>query len=346
MGETVGEHTPGSLAGPPGTASLSPAASPNQPGDEDVHRLVFHGRGASLLGIHVVNVFLTLLTLGVYFFWAKARVRRYLFGQTAFAGDRFAFHGTGGEMLRGFVKALVIFGIPITVLNWLPQLLGAGVAVKLAASLAAYGFILAFVPIARTGARRYRLSRTSWRGIRFSFRGRTGEYVRIFVVGSVLSTVTLGLYYPVFATRNQAFMIRYSRFGDAAFDFDGRGRDLLVSFIYAVLLTVPTFGFAWFWFSATQRRYFWEHTQFMGARFACTITGARLLGLKLGNLAIIALSLGLAWPLATVRTARFNLRHVTLAGPLELGAVRQDATAPGATGEGLLGFLDTDVSLG
>jgi uncharacterized membrane protein YjgN (DUF898 family) len=323
-----------------------PMAAPGAPGAGAAHRLVFHGRGESLFGMHVVNVFLTLLTLGVYFFWAKARIRRYLFGQTAFQGDRFAFHGTGGEMLLGFVKALLVFGLPLALLNWLPQLLGADASVKIAASVAAYAVVLTVVPIARTGARRYRLSRTSWRGIRFSFRGRTVDYIRLFVAGSLLSAATVGLYYPIFATRSQAFMIRGSRFGDARFDFDGHGRDLMVRFVYAVLLTLPTLGIVWFWFIAAQRRYFWEHTRFMGARFWCGITGPRLLGLKLGNLLVIVLTLGLAWPLATVRTARFNCRHIALVGPLDLGAVRQDATTASATGEGLLGFLDTDVSLG
>ena len=44
--------------------------------------LLFHGSGGSLFGIHVVNVLLTLVTLGVYYFWAKTRVRVYLMSQT------------------------------------------------------------------------------------------------------------------------------------------------------------------------------------------------------------------------------------------------------------------------
>ena len=89
---------------PPAASTARPAAT---------HHLLFRGRAGSLLGIHIVNVFLTLLTFGVYFFWAKARVRRYLFAQTELDGDRFAFHGRGLEMLVGFVKAVIIFGLPV-----------------------------------------------------------------------------------------------------------------------------------------------------------------------------------------------------------------------------------------
>lgn len=80
------------------------------PPDASVRRLYFYGAGGTLFGIHVVNVLLTLLTLGVYHFWARARVRRYLWGQTELLGDRFAYHGTGPEVARGWLRALLIFG--------------------------------------------------------------------------------------------------------------------------------------------------------------------------------------------------------------------------------------------
>jgi len=310
------------------------------------HRLAFHGRGGSLLGIHVVNVLLTLCTAGVFYFWARVRVRRYLFAQTSFANDRFAFHGRGIEVLVGFLKAVLVFGLPIAALNWLPALLDAGPAATIAASLGAWALALVLVPVARAGARRYRLSRTSWRGIRFSFRGSTPAYVRLFVTGWLLTLVTLGLYYPWFATHTHGYLTRHCRFGSGRFAFDGQGRDLLVDFLYAILLTLPTLGVCWFWFTAAKRRYFWRHTTFEGARFACTITGGNLLGLRLGNAALVLLTLGLGWPFATVRNARFVCRHVTLAGPLDLDAVRQESREATATGEGLLGLLEADLSFG
>ena len=57
------------------------------------------------------------------------------------------------------------------------------------------------------GARRYRLSRTSWRGIRFSFRGHVWALIKIFILGSFLTGLTLGLYYPFFLVSRQAFMV-------------------------------------------------------------------------------------------------------------------------------------------
>ncbi|MEE8224479.1 MAG: DUF898 family protein, partial [candidate division NC10 bacterium] len=67
-------------------ATLYPAGS-----DGHVHGLFFHGTGGSLFGIHIVNMFLTVITLGIYYFWGKTKVRNYLWSQTDFAGDRFAY---------------------------------------------------------------------------------------------------------------------------------------------------------------------------------------------------------------------------------------------------------------
>src|SRR5215510_8374244 len=79
---------------------------------EETRRLQFHGSAQTLFGIWIVNVFLTLLTLGVYYFWAKVRIREYLLSQTSFEGDRFAYHGTGTELLIGWIKAMLCVGIP------------------------------------------------------------------------------------------------------------------------------------------------------------------------------------------------------------------------------------------
>jgi uncharacterized membrane protein YjgN (DUF898 family) len=291
----------------------------------------------------VVNVLLILATLGIYYFWGKTRVRRYLFGQTEFEGDRFAYHGTGQELLLGFTRAFVVFFVPILALSLIRDVLDVDPSLK---GLAAFGvsvLLLVFIPVAMVGARRYRLSRTSWRSIRFSFRGRAGQFVGIFLKGTLLLG---GLYYPWFATRRQAFMVSHSHFGNEPFAFDARGRDLFWPYVLALLLTLPTLGLAWVWFIAHRRRFFWNHTAFGGARFQSTVTGGALLGLWLVNAALLLATLGLAWPWARVRTIRFTFRYLALAGPLDVERIRQQALQPTATGEGLAGFLDTGFDLG
>ena len=308
-------------------------------------RLTFHGSGGTLFGIQIVNLLRTLVTLGVYRFWGKVRVRRYLLSQTAFEGDRFAYHGTGKELLLGFLKAVLLFLLPITALNVAGQLSGdefLAIASQISISVA----VSLFIPMAMVGARRYRLSRTSWRGIRFSFRGKTWDFIKLFIAGSLLTSLTLGLYYPVFQTKVQAFMVSHSRFGQRSFRFDGRGRDLLRPFLFALLLTLPTLGLCWFWFRANKIRYFWQHTSFETARFRSTMTGRQLLNLTIGNVLLLVITLGFAWPWVLVRSGRFALAYLTIDGALDLAGIVQEPQAVSATGDALSGFLGAELDFG
>jgi uncharacterized membrane protein YjgN (DUF898 family) len=309
-----------------------------------VHRLAFHGNGGSLFGIHIVNVLLTLVTLGVYYFWGKTRVRAYLWGQTEIAGDRFAYHGTGKELLIGTLKAGVLFLVPMLLLNVVPPL-ELGTWVTVGAIVLAYALFGVLIPIAIVGARRYRLSRTSWRGIRFSFRGRALDFVKLFLRDGLLTLVTLGLYYPVFAAHRQAFLVPHSYFGSQRFGFDGRPRELFNLYALLWLLWLPTLGLYWFWFQARRQRYMWSHTTLGAARFHSTVTGGALFGLHVVNLLLLLVTLGFALSWVKVRTMRLTFRYLALVGPVDLDAIAQEAQPASATGEGLAGWLDTGLEL-
>jgi uncharacterized membrane protein YjgN (DUF898 family) len=329
-------------AAPPAAVAVQTAAP--EPAARGSRRLTFKGSGGALFGIQVTNTCLTLLTLGIYYFWGKVKVRAYLLSQTEFEGDRFAYHGTGKELLLGYLKAMVVVGVPVLVLS-LPELLGAPALAQAAAQFLLGVLVMVFMPVAMVGARRYRLSRTSWRGIRFSFRGPAREFVNLFLNGSLLTTLTLGIYYPYFLVRRQAFMISHSYLGSQRFGFDGRGRDLLWSWVGAALLLVPTLGLSWFWFAARTQRYFAEHTTFGAGRFASTVRGHNVAAFTLTNWLLIIVTLGIAMPWATVRSLRFMFRFLSLDGAPDFGAVRQDTRAASASGEGLSGLLDADFGV-
>jgi uncharacterized membrane protein YjgN (DUF898 family) len=321
---------------------------PIQPGAEagQSRRLSFHGGGGALFGIHVVNIFLTIVTLGIYYFWGKVRVRSYLLSETEFEGDRFSYHGTGKELLLGSLKAILIFGVPVAILRVAPDLLAAPNAIRGLAGFLASLILWVFFPFAIVGARRYRLSRTSWREIRFSFRGSAWEFIKLFLGGSLLTGITFGLYYPVFESRRYAFMTSHSYLGNEKFRFDGKDGGLFGTFLLVLLLFLPTLGVSWFWFLAKKQRYFWEHTSFGAARFRSTVTGGRLLLLHLGNLLLLVMTLGFAWPWVMVRNLRFTFTYLTLEGPLNLESIRQEAQAASATGDALASFLDAGLDLG
>src|SRR5712692_2643736 len=239
---------------PPPTGSTQPPAPPAPlpppvdlppppvPASTSIRRPRFHGSGGTLFGIHVVNVLLTLVTVGIYYFWAKTRIRGYLSSQSEIESDRFAYHGTAKELMLGTLKAVLVFGLPILLLNVVRDVLEVPLLFKVVAGVVSGSLVFVFFPIAMVGARRYRLSRTSWRGIRFSFRGHVRELIKIFLLGRFLTGLTLGLYYPFFLVSRQAYMVSHAYFGSEKFDFSGRGRELFGPFLVAILLTLPTLG--------------------------------------------------------------------------------------------------------
>ncbi len=145
-------------------------------------KLEYHGTGGTLLGISIVNLLLTILTLGIYSFWARTKLRRYFYAETELAGDRFAYHGTAMELLRGWLRAIGVLILVGIVFAGLFALVGSTsenaaptprqVFLQLGVSVLYMATLATLVAIAVNGARRYRFSRSSWRSIRFSFRGR------------------------------------------------------------------------------------------------------------------------------------------------------------------------------
>jgi uncharacterized membrane protein YjgN (DUF898 family)/tetratricopeptide (TPR) repeat protein len=309
--------------------------------------IAFNGRGGALFGIWSVNMAFTLLTLGLYFFWGKIRVRRYFWGQAELAGDRFAFHGTGRELLFGWLKAapalaLVLWGPGLLDLAWENPnagLYGAGVA---------FGLLGLLWPLAEIGASRYRLSRTSWRAVRFSFRGAAWPYMKLWLGGMALWVLTLGLWAPFFDAARRRYMLAHTHFGDARFECDIHGRDLFAFHLVSWVLFLPSAGISYFWYKALAERYYWSRTKLVHnqeesrAEFECSLRGVDLLVLWIQTMATLALSLGLAWPWTRIWEARLRLQTITMTGDFRPGRIRQSATAAGAAGEGAADFLGLD----
>ncbi len=330
----------------------------------------FHGTGSTLLGMQIVNICFSMATLGVYHFWGKAKIRRYLFSQTAFAGDRFVYHGTGKELYQGFLKAMLVFGIPYFLLVAVHTFLALPTWIDMLSQVLGGLVLSLYVPIAMINARRYRLTRTSWRGIRFSFRGRTKDFMTLYIRGWCFTVLTLGTYYPYFQTRRQAFLYSHTYVGNQRFDFTGHGSGLMVPFAvtlfvtYAVLLLcgltlafqltnagltlllIPlVLGPVWIWLLGQKHKYFWDHTTFGSACFSSGITWQKLLSLYLGNIGLLLVTLGFAWPWVTARNARFYTSTLSLRGAANFDNILQDLTVSSVTGEGLSNLLDTGFDM-
>lgn len=128
----------------------------------------FHGTWQEFAGIAFPNLLLTIVTLGIYRFWATTREREYLWGKTDFIDERLEWTGRGIELFIGFIMVFFLIGLPLIFLQFGAQALilrgYEGAAVIL--SIIAFFMIFYLGGLAYFRALRYRLSRTYWRGIR------------------------------------------------------------------------------------------------------------------------------------------------------------------------------------
>ncbi|MYK57552.1 MAG: DUF898 domain-containing protein, partial [Rhodospirillaceae bacterium] len=79
-----------------------------------IHRLTHDGRSGELFVIFLINLALSILTLGIYRFWGRTRIRRYVWSQTSLLGEPLEYTGRGVELFLGFLFALVVIYGPIT----------------------------------------------------------------------------------------------------------------------------------------------------------------------------------------------------------------------------------------
>ena len=313
-------------------------------------KLRYHGEGGSLFGLMFVNALLSVITLGIYSFWARNKVREFHYSHTEMDGDRFAYHGTGGELLIGALKASAIFVLIFLGVFGITYALDGtnqpSPGTQTIVTIFVYTAFALLMMVAVNGARRYRLSRSSWRGIRFSFHGKLGDFMGMMIKGIALSIVTLGFYTPFFQAERRAFLVNNVRFGSEPLIYKGEGRALFWPYVKYLLLFVPTLGLYSIWYAAYLHRYHWNHTEMRGARFQSSVEGGELFALTITNIVLAMITLGIATPWIITRTHAFWCEQLMLVGTVEWASIEQRAQQATGTAEGLAEGLDIDVGIG
>lgn len=125
--------------------------------------LRFEGSGWEYFKIWIVNILLVIVTLGLYYPWAKVRNHRYFYANSTLDGRNFEYHATGKQLFLGYFIALVLFIIFATVQNIWPIM---------SAVLILVGFVA--LPWVIWRSFKFNLRVTSFSNVRFSFSGGLG----------------------------------------------------------------------------------------------------------------------------------------------------------------------------
>ena len=188
---------------------------------------------------------LELVTLGFYRFWLANDMRRHLWSHTSVDGDALEYTGTAKELLIGFLVALAIL-LPVYLVYFFIGL--EAERLQAFASIPLILFFYLFAKFANYRARRYRLSRTIWRGVRFWMTGSGWAFAWRAGLWSLLAILTFGLTLPAAKAALERYKMRHSHYGDLPGRFDGTGWTLFkrfwwlwfgTVFIFAVLAMTP-----------------------------------------------------------------------------------------------------------
>ena len=201
-------------------------------------RLVgFLGRWASLLGIILVNSLLSIVTLGVYRFWARTRLRQFFWNSIDVDGDPLEYTGRGLELFVGFliaVAVLVPLSIGYSILSIFLQTTAPDVSD--AVNFLYFIALLWLGQYAYFRARRYRLVRTVWRGIRAGQDGSAAGYAWLWFGYAVLSVITLGWAVPWMTAELQKYEVEHARFGVENFRYEGSGSELFRAWVPCIVM--------------------------------------------------------------------------------------------------------------
>jgi len=356
-------------APPPLPPALPPTIGPTR----TEYPFEFGGNAREYFRIWVVNLALSIVTLGIYSAWAKVRTERYFYGNTTLAGVPFEYLAKPWPILKGRIIAVILFG---------SYVLAGQFSIKL--QLAAAGAIALLTPwlIVRGAAFRARYS--SWRGLTFRFVPDYAEaYVRYLLLG-IPMVLSLGLMYPFVKAKQKAFFVEHHRYGGRWFTFRATPGQfyppyliagaVIVAWMFVVSIlagviaamfigpthaappawfiyafVVPVYGgyFAiWAFLAAALANIVYNNADLGQHRFRSTLKGHRLLWIYVGNTLAILVSVGFLIPWAKVRLARYRAESLRVLAAGDLADFRTESKDDvGAAAAEMDGLFDIDIGL-
>ena len=361
---------------PPEIGPNAAAASPAVGSTPVTYRPEFTAEGKEYFRIWIVNLALTVVTLGLYSAWAKVRKLRYIYSNTTLAGSAFGYHGEPLKILKGRLIATTVGAGYFAATRYSP--IAALVVVLLIGSIA---------PWLVVKSRIFALRMTSWRGIRFGFLPDFSGAYRAILGWAVAGMVTLGILWPRAVRERMRFIVSRSLFGTTRFECEprigrfyktagvligvgvlwaiavgiivgatvfanrGKGTPMKamqgIGMLVTIILYVALFAVMKAYTQSRNLNEVFNTTRLGPHRFKSRLRARTLIWIYITNAMGILVTLGLFTPWAQLRLVRYRLSTLELEthGSLDAFAAAAASRAPGAAGEEISDFLDVDFGL-
>lgn len=245
-------------------------------------QVAFTGDRRSFLGLIAKGAGLEMVTVGFYRFWLTTDIRRHLWSHTVVDGDGAEYTGRGKELMIGFLIAMAIL-VPVYVAYFILGL--EAERLQAFASVPLVAFLYVFTQFAIYRARRYRMTRTVWRGVRFWMTGSGWSYALRASLWGLLVVVTLGLALPWRDAALERYKMRNTHYGDLQGSFVGEGWEFFKRGWWLWLLTpivLYAFIFAPFVYAAykaVQMRWWLNGLRLGGVSLESNLGKSQLMGL-------------------------------------------------------------------
>ncbi len=211
-------------------------------------RMSFSGGRGEFLKMLIKGSLLQIPTFGFYRFWLNTKIRRHLWANTQVEGESFEYTGTAKELLIGFLIALAVLSPIYLVYFILAFMLEEQVA------FASIPLVLVMYVLAHFGsyrARKYRATRTVFRGVRFWMKGSGWAYTGRAILWDFAVILTLGLALPWASASLERYRMRHTYFGTIQGGFSGTGWTLFKRGWWVWALGIALIAGLWVFGSST-----------------------------------------------------------------------------------------------
>ena len=345
---------------------------------DNTQRLEFKGSASGFFRIWIVNLLLSIVTLGIYSAWAKVRRRKYFYRNTVLDGHNFDYHANPVAILKGRLIAAPVLAAYV----WSGY-------VYLPAQYILLALIVLTLPWLIVRSRIFNLRNTSYRNLRFDFARQFREAYGILGKYGGLTLITLGLGFPLLDHKRREFIVDNISFGKTSFRYSGEPGELykiylatLAFVVFAITVTGVVFFaaitaiiqqgesvepdptlitaativlvvvFYLFFIPAAayaQSRlvnYTYSNTQIQDNTLSCALRARDLAWIYLSNVCAIIFSAGLLIPWATVRVARYRLERTGVAIDESLNDfIGKSVHSDAAAGEEMADMFDFDLGI-
>jgi uncharacterized membrane protein YjgN (DUF898 family) len=247
---------------------------------DEPKQVLFTGKRDDFRKLAMRGAALELITAGFYRFWLATDMRRHVWSHTEVDGDSFEYTGRARELLIGFLIAMAIL-VPVYLLYFVGGI--EAERVRAFASFPIFLFLYMFGQFAIYRARRYRLTRTIWRGVRFWMDGSGWSYALRATLWGTLVALTLGFAWPWREAALERYKMRHTYYGDLQGSFVGTGWEFfkrgwglwLASPFMLLMIPIP---FIYGAFKAIEWKWWVEGLRFGEVSFRSTLRTDALIG--------------------------------------------------------------------